>query len=108
VTVLPDGKVDHELVYPATCSDYFQLTATVPVVAGPGTGAYRGIRGNFSFTLTGNEDQETPPCAPPFVRQILVLTGSGTVSSSGLTSGQQVTGPEISAPSALAGEGEGG
>jgi hypothetical protein len=53
----------------------------VPVVAGSGTGAYRGISGSFTLTLTGNEDQETPPCAPGFVSQILMLIGSGTVSS---------------------------
>jgi len=71
----------HEPVYAATCSDYFRVTATVPIVAGSGTGTYRGIRGSFSLTLTGNEDEKTPPCGPPFVRQLLVLIGSGTVSS---------------------------
>jgi hypothetical protein len=75
------AQTAHEPVYAATCSDYFHVTATVPVVTGSGTGAYRGIAGNFFLALTGNEDQETPPCGPPFVRQILVLTGSGTVSS---------------------------
>lgn len=71
----------HEPVYGVTCSDYFHVTATVPIVAGSGTGAYRGIGGSFSVTLTGNEDQKTTPCGPPFVRQILVLIGSGKVSS---------------------------
>jgi len=75
------AQTSHEPVYAATCSDYFHVTATVPVVAGSGTGAYRGIRGSLSLALTGNEDQKTPPCAAPFVRQILVLIGSGTVSS---------------------------
>lgn len=71
----------HEPLYPATCSDYFQFTDTVPIVAGSGTGAYRGIRGQFSLTLTDYEDQKTPPCGSPFVAQILLLTGSGMVSS---------------------------
>ena len=31
----------HEPTYAATCSDYFHVTATVPIVAGSGTGAYR-------------------------------------------------------------------
>jgi hypothetical protein len=75
------AQTSHEPVYAATCSDYFHVTATVPIVAGSGTGTYHGIRGNFSLTLTGNEDEKTPPCGPPFARQILVLTGSGTVSS---------------------------
>ena len=52
-----------------TWSRYFHVTAAVPIVAGSGTGSYRGIGGSFSLTLTGNEDQKTPPCGPPFVRQ---------------------------------------
>jgi hypothetical protein len=73
---------EHEPVYAATCSDYFRVTDRVPVVAGSGTGAYRGASGSFSLTLTGNEDQKGPPCgASGFVSQILVLTGSGVVSS---------------------------
>jgi hypothetical protein len=71
----------HEPVYAATCSDYFHVSATVPVVTGSGTGAYRGISGKFSLVLAGNEDQTTPPCRPALVRQILLLTGSGTVTS---------------------------
>jgi hypothetical protein len=70
-----------EPTYAATCSDYLHVAATVPIVAGSGTGAYKGIRGGFSMTLTGNEDQKTSPCGPPFVRQILLLTGSGAVSA---------------------------
>ena len=64
-----------------TCSDYFHVTGTVPVVAGSGTGAYRGVGGSFTLTLTGNEDQKAPPCGPGFASQILVLTGSGALSS---------------------------
>ncbi len=75
------AQTSHEPVYPSTCSDYVHVSATVPIVTGSGTGAYRGIRGTFSLTLTGNEDEKTPPCGPPFVSQILVLIGSGTVSS---------------------------
>jgi hypothetical protein len=75
------AKSSHEPVYGATCSDYFQVTASVPVVTGSGTGAYQGIHGKFSLTLTGNEDQKAPPCQAGFARQILTLIGSGTVSS---------------------------
>jgi hypothetical protein len=75
------AQTAHEPVYAATCSDYFHVSATVPIVAGSGTGAYHGLKGSFYLTLTGNEDQKSAPCAPPFVRQILILAGSGTVSS---------------------------
>lgn len=70
-----------EPTYLATCSDCVNVTANVPVVAGSGTGSYREVRGNFSLSLTGVEDQITPPCRPGFARQILMLMGSGTVSS---------------------------
>jgi hypothetical protein len=75
------AQTAHEPAYGTTCSDYFHVTASVPIVAGSGTGAYRGLGGSFSLTLTGNEDQKTPPCEPGFASQILVLIGSGTVSS---------------------------
>jgi hypothetical protein len=75
------AQTAHEPIYPATCSDYFSVTANVPLVAGSGTGAYRGIRGDFYSTLSGYEDQKTPPCTGGFLTQILLLTGSGTVSS---------------------------
>jgi hypothetical protein len=75
------AQTAHEPLYPATCSDYFHVSATVPVVAASATGAYRGIRGSFSLTLTDYEDEKTPPCGPPFLAQILVLSGSGIVSS---------------------------
>ena len=74
------AQTAHEPLYPATCSDYFDVSATVPVVTGYGTGAYRGMRGSFSLTLTDYEDEKTPPCGPPFVAQILALSGSGIVS----------------------------
>jgi hypothetical protein len=75
------AQTSHEPLYAATCSDYFRVTDTVPVVVGSGTGAYRGISGHFSLTLTGNEDQKTPPCGSGFASQLIILTGSGTVSS---------------------------
>jgi hypothetical protein len=73
------AQTAHEPLYPATCSDYFTVSATVPVVAGSGTGTYRGIGGSFSLTLTDYEDEKTPPCGPPFLAQILLLSGSGIV-----------------------------
>jgi hypothetical protein len=78
------GKVtSHEPIGPKTCSDLMSATAATPIVAGSGTGAYRGIRGSFSVTLTGNE-VEARPCGPDrpsaFRSQLLTAAGSGTVS----------------------------
>jgi hypothetical protein len=75
------AQTAHEPLFPKTCSDYFRVSASVPIVAGSGTGSYRGVSGTFSLTLVGNEDQVSPPCQLGIARQILLLTGSGTVSS---------------------------
>jgi hypothetical protein len=73
----------HEPIYPKTCSDLMSATKTTPIVAGSGTGAYRGIRGGFSVTLTANE-VEARPCRPngtsAFRAQLITAAGSGTVS----------------------------
>jgi hypothetical protein len=73
----------HEPSYPKTCSDLMSVTEPTPIVAGSGTGAYRGILGSFSVTLTGNE-VEARPCRPngpsAFRSQLLTAAGSGTVS----------------------------
>jgi hypothetical protein len=73
----------HEPIYPKTCSDLMSVTESTPIVAGSGTGAYRGIRGSFSVTLTSNE-VEVRPCLPngpsAFRAQLLTAAGSGTVS----------------------------
>jgi hypothetical protein len=71
-----------EPVYPNTCTDLIRVTGTTPIVAGSGTGAYRGIRGSFPVTLTLNE-VEAKPCQPSpgaFRTQLITLDGSGTVS----------------------------
>ena len=72
----------HEPVYPRTCSDLVSVTGTTPIVAGSGTGAYRGIRGSFPVTLTLNE-VEARPCQPSpgaFRAQLITVAGSGTIS----------------------------
>jgi len=73
----------HEPIYRKTCSDLMSVTRSTPIVAGSGTGAYRGIRGSFSVTLTSNEVQPRP-CPPngpsAFRAQLLTAAGSGTVS----------------------------
>jgi hypothetical protein len=53
-----------------------------PIVAGSGSGAYRGIRGSFPVTLTLNE-VEARPCRPSpgaFRAQLITMAGSGTIS----------------------------
>ena len=53
----------HEPIYPMTCTDLISVTGTTPIVAGSGTGAYRGIRGSFPLTITLSE-VEAWPCQP--------------------------------------------
>jgi hypothetical protein len=76
-------KTSHEPIYPKTCSDLISATASVPIVAGSGTGAYQRIRGNFPVTITLNE-VEARPCRPnspsAFRTQLITVAGSGTVS----------------------------
>ena len=72
----------HEPIYPKTCTDLISVTGTTPIVAGSGTGAYRGISGGFPVTITLNE-VEARPCQPSpgaFRAQLITVSGSGTVS----------------------------
>ena len=72
----------HAPIYPKTCTDLISVTGTTPIVAGSGTGAYRGIRGGFRVTLTLNE-VEARPCEPSpgaFRAQLITMAGSGTIS----------------------------
>jgi hypothetical protein len=73
----------HEPIYPKTCTDLISVTGTIPIVAGSGTGAYRGIRGSFPVTITLNE-VEASPCMPnspsAFRAQLITVAGSGTIS----------------------------
>ena len=65
--------------YSRTRSFYLSVTAATPVVAGSGTGSYRGIGGSFSMTVTIDEVDKTHANGP-FLAQLIFLTGSGTVS----------------------------
>jgi hypothetical protein len=71
----------HEPIYPSTCSDFMTVTAAVPIVAGSGTGSYRGISGSFTMTITTAE-VNAKPChqVTGFLWQIFVMAGPGTVS----------------------------
>src|SRR5215467_3187152 len=67
-----------------TCSGHVAVTGAAPVVPGSGTGAYTGIRGNFTLTVTGNEVDAKPGCLPfsgtALLAQSIFVAGSGTVS----------------------------
>ena len=69
----------HEPIYPKTCTDLISVAGTTPIVAGSGTGAYRGIRGSFPVTITLNE-VEAQPCPGAFRTQLITVAGSGSIS----------------------------
>lgn len=65
-----------------TCSFHAAVTAVTPVVAGSGTGSYRGISGSLDMSVTIDE-VDVKPCpggTSRFVSQLIVLAGSGRVS----------------------------
>lgn len=67
-----------------TCSGHVAVTGAAPVVSGSGTGAYKGISGSFTLTITGNEVDAKPGCQPfsgsALLAQAIFITGSGAVS----------------------------
>jgi len=69
---------------PKTCSGHAAVTGAAPVVAGSGTGAYKGITGTFTLTITGNEVDAKPGCQPfsgsALLAQSISIAGTGTVS----------------------------
>jgi hypothetical protein len=72
--------MQHYPTYPATCSVSDSLTVPVPIVAGSGTGAYRGISGTFTITVTAEEDLHRPCTSPTKQWEVILLTGQGTIS----------------------------
>lgn len=66
-----------------TCSGHVAVTGTAPVVAGSGTGAYKGISGSFKLTITGNEVDAKPGCQPfsgsSLLAQSIFIAGSGAI-----------------------------
>jgi hypothetical protein len=65
-----------------TCSGTVTVAADAPIVAGSGTGSYRGISGGFHLTIALAEVDATANCgsSSAFLRQSIVTAGSGTVS----------------------------
>jgi hypothetical protein len=65
--------------YSPTRSFYLSVTAATPIVAGSGTGSYRGISGSLTMTVTIDEVDKTHMNGP-FLSQLIFLVGSGFVS----------------------------
>ena len=67
----------------STCSGSISVTAAAPIVAGSGTGSYRGISGSFNLKVTIDEVDVKPVCdgTSKFLSQVILMTGSGTVAS---------------------------
>jgi hypothetical protein len=65
-----------------TCSGSITFTAAAPIVAGSGTGAYAGITGSYTTKVTVDEVDKKPVCngTSPFISQVILLNGAGTVS----------------------------
>jgi len=64
-----------------TCSFHANVTAPTPVVAGSGTGLYKGIKGSLTLTVTIDE-VDIKPCpggTSKFLSQDIFLVGSGKV-----------------------------
>ena len=76
------GAYHHWPYNPGTCSGSITVTAATPIVAGSGTGAYRGLSGTFTMTATIDEIDVKPVCdgTSPFRAQVVFMVGSGTVS----------------------------
>jgi hypothetical protein len=81
-----DSEFGHAVVrWPydrATCSIHGTVTGTAPIVAGSGTGAYRGIAGAFTLTLSLDEVWvRGPACSEssPFQAQLILMAGTGSV-----------------------------
>ena len=67
---------------PVTCSGHVEVTQRVPVVRGSGTGAYQGVSGDFTLTISLDEVDKPvggQPCngTQAFVNQTLITTGPG-------------------------------
>lgn len=83
------GAVSQAPFYPSnnTCSGSVSATDVAPIVPGSGTGAYRGIGGTFTLTITAGEvDARTADPASPcnatgaLLGETIFTTGPGTIS----------------------------
>jgi hypothetical protein len=76
------GAYRHWPANSRTCSGSITFTAKAPIVAGSGTGAYAGITGSYTTTVTVDEVDMKPVCngTSPFIAQVILLNGAGSVS----------------------------
>lgn len=67
-----------------TCSGETSVFGGAAIDSGSGTGAYKGLSGTITLTITINEVEAPPRCpktdTSPFLAQSVFITGSGTVS----------------------------
>jgi hypothetical protein len=65
-----------------TCSGTASVSGAVPIVAGSGTGSYKGIRGTFTLTVILDEVYRPTGCneTSTYLSQSIVVTGPGSVS----------------------------
>jgi hypothetical protein len=67
-----------------TCSGEVAVSGGAAIEAGSGTGAYKGLSGTLTLTITINEVQSPPNCpatdTSPYLAQSVFITGSGKVS----------------------------
>lgn len=83
------GAVSHTPFYPSnnTCSGSVSATAPAPIVPGSGTGAYHGITGTFTLTISAGEvdARTTDPASPcnatgALLGETILTSGPGTIS----------------------------
>ena len=70
---------DHFPSNTRTCSGIVTAQGTAPIVAGSGTGAYKGFSGTFLMTITIHEVDSWPQCNA-LLAQDIFMSGSGTAS----------------------------
>jgi hypothetical protein len=67
-----------------TCSGEVSVSGRATVDSGSGTGAYKGLSGNVTLSITINEVESPPHCpktdTSPFLAQTVFISGSGKVS----------------------------
>jgi hypothetical protein len=76
------GVLGNLAVNTTTCSATASVSGAVPIVAGSGTGSYKGVTGTFNLTVTLDEVYKPGACheTGAYLAQSIVTTGLGTVS----------------------------
>jgi hypothetical protein len=76
------GVLSNLAVNTVTCSATASVSGPVPVIAGSGTGSYKGIAGTFNLSITLDEVYRRDACntSGAYLSQSIITTGSGAVS----------------------------